>query len=71
MERGSIWDEANEKMLELAREQGMTVIHPFDDLQLITGQGTLGLEIHDNFPEADVVIIPVKGNGYAVQRLTT
>jgi threonine dehydratase len=60
---GSIWDEANEKMLELARDQGMTVIHPFDDLQLITGQGTLGLEIHDDFPEADVVIVPIGGGG--------
>ena len=47
---GQIWDEANEKMKQLAAEHGFTVIHPFDDLQLITGQGTLGLEIHDDFP---------------------
>jgi threonine dehydratase len=60
---GSIWDEANAKMLEIAREQGMTVIHPFDDLQLITGQGTMGLEIHDDFPEADFVIVPIGGGG--------
>ena len=63
IQHGSIWDEANEKMLELAREQGMTVIHPFDDLQLITGQGTLGLEIHEDFPEVDVVIVPIGGGG--------
>jgi threonine dehydratase len=60
---GLIWDEANEKMKQLASEQGFTVIHPFDDLQLITGQGTLGLEIHDDFPEVDVVIVPIGGGG--------
>lgn len=60
---GTIWDEANAKMLELAREQGMTVIHPFDDLQLITGQGTLGLEIYDDFPQVDVAVVPIGGGG--------
>jgi threonine dehydratase len=60
---GTIWDEANAKMLELAKEFGMTVIHPFDDVQLITGQGTLGLEIFDDFPQADVVVVPIGGGG--------
>ena len=60
---GSIWDEANAKMLELAREHGYTIIHPFDDLQLITGQGTLGLEVHDDFQQADVAIVPIGGGG--------
>ncbi len=60
---GSIWDEANAKMLELAKEYGMTVIHPFDDLQLITGQGTLGLEVYDDFPQADVAVVPIGGGG--------
>lgn len=60
---GSIWDEANAKMLELARAQGMTVIHPFDDLQLITGQGTLGMEIYDDFPQIDVAVVPIGGGG--------
>jgi len=60
---GQIWDEANEKMKQLAAEHGFTVIHPFDDLQLITGQGTLGLEIHDDFPEVDIVIVPIGGGG--------
>ncbi len=60
---GQIWDEANEKMKQLAAEHGFTVIHPFDDLQLITGQGTLGLEIHDDFPQADIVIVPIGGGG--------
>jgi threonine dehydratase len=60
---GQIWDEANEKMKQLAQEHGYTVIHPFDDLQLITGQGTLGMEIHDDFPQVDVVIVPIGGGG--------
>lgn len=60
---GFNWDEANAKMLELAREQGMTVIHPFDDVQLITGQGTLGMEIFDDFPQADVAVVPIGGGG--------
>jgi threonine dehydratase len=60
---GTIWDEANEKMKQLAVEHGFTVIHPFDDLQLIAGQGTMGLEIHDDFPQADVVVVPIGGGG--------
>jgi threonine dehydratase len=60
---GSIWDEANAKMLELAERDGMTIIHPFDDLQLITGQGTLGLEIFDDWPQVDVVVVPIGGGG--------
>ena len=42
---GTIWDEANEKAKELVRTEGLTYVHPFDDEQLIAGQGTLGLEI--------------------------
>jgi threonine dehydratase len=60
---GQIWDEANERMKQLASEHGYTIIHPFDDLQLITGQGTLGLEIHDDFPDVDIVIVPIGGGG--------
>jgi threonine dehydratase len=63
VQHGTIWDEANAKMLELAALHGMTIIHPFDDLQLITGQGTLGLEIHDDFPDVDIVIVPIGGGG--------
>ena len=52
---GSIWDEANEKALELVEQRGLTYIHPFDDLDLITGQGTLGLEIYDDLPSVETV----------------
>jgi threonine dehydratase len=60
---GQIWDEANEKAKQLVAERGYTYIHPFDDLQLITGQGTVGLEIHQDWPEVDVVVVPIGGGG--------
>lgn len=60
---GTIWDEANEKAKELCEQGGLTYIHPFDDPHLIAGQGTLGLEIHEDFPEVDVVVVPIGGGG--------
>ena len=60
---GQIWDEANEKAKQLVAERGYTYIHPFDDLQLITGQGTVGLEIHQDWSEVDVAVVPIGGGG--------
>jgi threonine dehydratase len=60
---GTIWDEANEKAQELVRERGLTYIHPFDDMQLIAGQGTLGLEIIRDWPQVDAVVVPIGGGG--------
>ena len=60
---GTIWDEANEKAKELVRNRGLTYVHPFDDLDLIAGQGTLGLEIVRDWPEVDVVVVPIGGGG--------
>jgi threonine dehydratase len=60
---GSIWDEANEKAKELVRTQGLTYVHPFDDAELIAGQGTLGLEIVQDWPDVDAVIVPIGGGG--------
>src|SRR6516162_1351818 len=60
---GMIWDEANEKAKELVRTQGLTYVHPFDDEQLIAGQGTLGLEIVQDWPDVDAVIVPIGGGG--------
>src|SRR5215467_15844176 len=60
---GMIWDEANEKAKELVRTRGLTYVHPFDDEQLIAGQGTLGLEIVQDWPEVDAVIVPIGGGG--------
>jgi len=60
---GTIWDEADEKAKELVRTQGLTYVHPFDDEQLIAGQGTLGLEIVEDWPEVDAVVVPIGGGG--------
>jgi threonine dehydratase len=60
---GTIWDEANEKARQLVAERGLTYIHPFDDPQLVAGQGTLGLEVYEDWPEADVVVVPIGGGG--------
>ena len=60
---GSIWDEANEKAKELVERDGLTYVHPFDDLDLIAGQGTVGLEIFEDWPDVDVVVVPIGGGG--------
>jgi threonine dehydratase len=60
---GSIWDEANEKALELVARDGLTYVHPFDDEQLIAGQGTLGLEVVKDWPELDAIVVPIGGGG--------
>src|SRR3954471_17649374 len=60
---GTIWDEANEKAKQLVAERGYTYIHPFDDEQLIVGQGTLGLEIYQDWPEVELAVVPIGGGG--------
>lgn len=60
---GSIWDEANEKAKELVRTEGFTYVHPFDDEQLIAGQGTLGLEVVQDWPSLDAIVVPIGGGG--------
>ena len=60
---GNIWDEANEKAKELVRHEGLVYVHPFDDEQLVAGQGTLGLEIVEDWPEVDAVVVPIGGGG--------
>jgi threonine dehydratase len=60
---GSIWDEANEKAKELVAKEGLTYVHPFDDEQLIAGQGTLGYEVVKDWPELDAIVVPIGGGG--------
>jgi threonine dehydratase len=60
---GTIWDEANEKAKELVRTEGLTYVHPFDDEQLIAGQGTLGLEVVQDWPDLDAIVVPIGGGG--------
>jgi threonine dehydratase len=60
---GTIWDEADEKARELVASEGLTYVHPFDDLDLIAGQGTVGLELLEDWPDVDVVVVPIGGGG--------
>src|SRR6266516_709550 len=60
---GTIWDEAHEKAKEMVRTEGLTYVHPFDDEELIAGQGTLGLEIVQDWPEVDAIVVPIGGGG--------
>ncbi len=60
---GANYDQAQEHALELAREEGRTLVHPFDDFDVIAGQGTVGLEILDQIPDMDTVVVPVGGGG--------
>ncbi len=60
---GTIWDEANDRAKELVAERGYTYIHPFDDEQLMMGQGTVGLELVRDWPEVDVIVVPIGGGG--------
>lgn len=58
-----VYDDAYNKALEIKEEKGMTFIHPFNDPDVIAGQGTIGLEILNQLPDADIVIVPIGGGG--------
>lgn len=60
---GAAWDDANERALQHAAEAGLTYIHPFDAPGTLAGQGTLGLELLDDVPEMDCVLIAIGGGG--------
>ena len=60
---GTSFDDATEKARELQRERGLTYVHAFDDEQVIAGQGTVGLELLEQFPELDTVVVPIGGGG--------
>lgn len=57
------YDDAHDRAVELQRETGMTFIHPYDDDLVMAGQGTIGLEILDQLPDVEAVIVPVGGGG--------
>ena len=70
-----VYDDAYNKALQLKDEKGYTFIHPFDDEDVIAGQGTIGLELLEQLPEVEAVIIPIGGGGlisgvaYAIKNL--
>lgn len=58
-----VYDDAYKKALQLKEEKGYTFIHPFDDEYVIAGQGTIGLELLNQLPDVEAVIVPVGGGG--------
>lgn len=58
-----VYDDAYRRALELKEEKGYTFIHPFDDEYVIAGQGTIGLELLDQLPDIEAVIVPIGGGG--------
>lgn len=70
-----VYDDAYQRALQLRDEKGYTFIHPFDDEDVIAGQGTIGLELLEQLPKVDAVIVPIGGGGlisgvaYAIKSL--
>jgi threonine dehydratase len=70
-----VYDDAYAKALELKEQMGYTFVHPFNDPKVIAGQGTIGLEILEEMPQAEAIVVPVGGGGliagiaYAVKTL--
>ena len=60
---GDVYDDACEYALKLAEENGYTFVHPFDDLAIATGQGTIAMEIVQELPTVDYILVPVGGGG--------
>ena len=57
------YDEAHDRAVELQKETGMTFIHPYDDELVMAGQGSIGLEILEQLPDVEAVIVPIGGGG--------
>lgn len=62
---GDTFDDCQQAALAYAREHDMTFVHPFDDPDIIAGQGTVGVEIVNDLPDTDIVIAPIGGGGLA------
>lgn len=62
---GDVYDDACNYALELAKKEGYTFIHPFDDLDVATGQGTIAMEIFKELPTVDYILVPIGGGGLA------
>lgn len=60
---GECYDDAYSKALEIVEKEGATFIHPFDDLEVMAGQGTIGIEILEALPTVDVILVPAGGGG--------
>jgi len=63
VKHGLYHDERMNKVLEIQKKTNATIIHPFDDPDIISGQGTIGLEIFEDLPSVDTVVVPIGGGG--------
>jgi threonine dehydratase len=61
--KGSTYEEAMEEAYRLVEKEGLEMIHPYDDPVVIAGQGTIGLEILEDFPDLNTVVVPLSGGG--------
>ncbi|MBQ2642409.1 MAG: threonine ammonia-lyase [Eubacterium sp.] len=60
---GDVYDESCEYAMKLAEEKGYTFIHPFDDLDVVAGQGTIAMEVIKELPTIDIILVPIGGGG--------
>ena len=60
---GEVYDESYQKAVDLQKEHGYTFVHPFDDEDVMEGQGTIALEILEELPDADIILVPIGGGG--------
>jgi len=60
---GDVWDDAYARSLEIMRERNLTYVHPFDNPVLVAGQGGVGLELIEDVPDLDMVLVPIGGGG--------
>jgi len=60
---GDVYDDAYQKAKELDAQEGYVFVHPFDDIDVLEGQGTIALEILEEMPDAEVIVVPIGGGG--------
>ncbi|MCI1945756.1 MAG: threonine ammonia-lyase [Clostridium luticellarii] len=63
IQAGQVYDECYARAVEVQKKTGATFVHPYNDVDVMAGQGTIGLEILDKLPETDIVIVPIGGGG--------
>ena len=60
---GDVYDDAYQKAKELEAQEGYVFVHPFDDIDVLEGQGTIAIEILEEMPDAEVIVVPIGGGG--------
>lgn len=68
---GDVYDDACAYAMKLAEEEGYTFVHPFDDLDVATGQGSIAMEIFEELPDVDYILAPIGGGGLIIRSFDT